>query len=244
MRSLSDATIRALDDFWSSQTSCDSADFDAADVAVVARSASDGSEYAQVFRRKQRLQITCSASLFDVLRDATEGQSRDVVFDPGFLRRNLGARVERIVGPAFLGYKDTVSSSPDDPGVRLLPVGDATALHELQREVSLQDWEYSGLAPAQPMAVCFDAGRVVSAAGYEVWAQRIAHIGVVTRIGARANGYGRRCVQAITAYAVAQGLIAQYRTLYDNAGAMAIARELGFSEYGATIYVVARRQPN
>jgi GNAT superfamily N-acetyltransferase len=244
MRTLADATIRAIDAFWSSQTSCDSADFDADDIVVVARPSSDGSDYAQVLRRKQRLQITCSASLFDLLRDATEGQSGDVVFDPGFLRQSLGSHVERIVGPAFLGYLDTVSSSPVDPGVRLLPLGDAGALEDLRRGVSLQDWEYSGLAPAQPTVVCFDAGRAVSAAGYEVWAHRIAHIGVVTRLEARANGYGRKCVHAIAEYAIAQGLIAQYRTLYDNAGAMALARQLGFSEYGATIYVEAHRQPN
>ena len=238
MPTLADATIEALDAFWSSQTSCVPGDFDSDDISIVESPAKDGSDFALVFRRKRRLQITCSSSLLDLLRDATRDQPHDVVVDSDFLRRALAGRVDRIIGPAFLGYLDTLPMGPYDSDVRILATGDAAALDDLRREVSPQDWEHCGLAPGQPMAGCFVSSGLVSAAGYEVWGERIAHIGVVTRPEARSTGYGRRCVQAITNHALAHGLIAQYRTLFSNAGAMAIARHLGFSEYAATIYVV------
>jgi hypothetical protein len=202
MPTLADATIEVLDAFWSGRTSCVPTDFDSDDIAIVARPATDGSDYALVFRRKQRLQITCSASLLNGLRAATRGQPRDVVFDPVFLRRALPNRVDRIIGPAYLGYLDALPIGPDDPGVRTLAIGDTDALDDLRRVVSAQDWEHSGLAPGQPMAGCFVSGSLVCAAGYEVWGERIAHIGVVTRIQARSSGYGRRCVRAITTHAI------------------------------------------
>ena len=89
----------------------------------------------------------------------------------------------------------------------------------------------------QPIAGLFAGTALISAAGYNVWGGRIAHIGVLTRPLARWSGHGRECVSAISDHAVGCGLIAQYRTLYDNNGAMAIAGSLGFEEYAATIYL-------
>jgi GNAT superfamily N-acetyltransferase len=239
MSTLSDTTIAELDAFWAAQTSCLPGHFDTDGIAIVERPATDGSEYVQLFRRKQRLQITCSASLADLMREAARHASQEMIFDAAFLRRALAGRIDRIIGPAFLGYLDLIDAGPDDPSVRLLDVGDAGVLDGLRGSVTARDWEYSGLETGQPVAAYVASGAVVSAAGYDVWGGRIAHIGVVTRPGERGRGCGRRCVRAIAGHAIARGLIAQYRTLYENAGAMAIAHALGFDEYAATIYAAS-----
>ncbi len=238
MSKLSDSATSEIDSFWAAETRCSPDDFETNTVGIVELPAPDCSEYALLFRRKQRLQITCSGSLVDLMQEATRGFTPETIFSAGFVRQVLDSRIDRVVGPAYLGYLDSIDAG-FDRNVRLLDYGDRAALDDLRRCVSARDWEYSGLEAGQPIAGYFVDDKLVSAAGYEVWGARIAHVGVLTRVEARGAGYGRACIGAIASYAIGQGLIAQYRTLYENAGAMAIARALGFVDYGATIYVAA-----
>jgi hypothetical protein len=239
MGRLSDKAKGAVDIFWAAVTGCRPEDFDSEAVAVIERSSDDGSEYAQFFRRKRRLQITCSSSIVDIVRGATYGQAQDAIFDPTFVALALNGRIDRVLGPTYLGYLDALDSDRDDPNVRLLSRDDRDALSDLFGSVTAQDWEYSGLEPDQPIAGYFIDRELVSAAGYEVWGGRIAHICVLTRGDARGAGYGRACVRGIAVHAIEQGLIAQYQSLYENARSLAIARALRFEDYAARICVRA-----
>jgi ribosomal protein S18 acetylase RimI-like enzyme len=249
MGKLSDKAKRAVDIFWAADTGCNPEDFDTDAVVVIERPAHDGAEYAQFFRRKQRLQIDCSASIVDIVRNATYDQTQDAIFDVAFVERALAGHIDRVLGPVYLGYMDSLDSGRDDPNVRLLSRDDRDArllsrddrdaLSDLLGRVTAQDWEYSGLEPDQPIAGYFIDRELVSAAGYKVWGGRIAHICALTRGDARGAGYGRACVRAIVAHAIEQGLIAQYQTLYENAPSLAIARSLRFEDYAARIYVRA-----
>src|SRR5262249_47746718 len=145
-------------------------------VEVVERPSDNGSEYAHFFRRKGRLQIDCSASIVDIVRNATYGQSQDTIFDVSFIEQALRGRIDRILGPTYLGYLDALDSGSWDPNVRLLSQHDMGALNDLRDSVTAQDREYSGLTPDQLVAGYFIDGMLVSAAGYEVWGGRIAHI--------------------------------------------------------------------
>ena len=241
MGSLSDKAKGAVDIFWAADTGCNPEDFDTDAVVVVELSAPNGSEYAQFFRRKRRLQITCSASIVDIIRNATYGQTQDAIFDVAFVGRALTGRIDRVLGPTYLGYLDALDSDRQDPNVRLLSRNDIGALNDLRESVTAQDLEYSGLDPDQLIVIAgyFIDGMLVSAAGYKVWGGQIAHIGVLTREDARGAGYGRACVRGIAAHAIEQGLIAQYQALYENTRSLAIARSLGFEDYAARIYVRA-----
>jgi len=237
MGMLSDKAKGAVNNFWAADTGCRPEDFDTDAVEVIERPAHDGSEYAQFFRRKRRLQITCSASIVDIARNATYGQAQDAIFDVAFVKRALTGHIDRVLGPTYLGYLDALDSDRGDSNVRLLSRIDMGALNDLRDRVTAQDWEYSGLDPDQPIAGYFIDRMLVSAAGYKVWGGRIAHICALTRGDARGAGYGRACVRGIAAHAIGQGLIAQYQTLYENAHSLAIARSLGFEDYAARIYV-------
>jgi GNAT superfamily N-acetyltransferase len=239
MSNLSNRAKEAVDIFWATETGCRPEDFDTEAVAVIERPSDDGREYAQFFRRKRRLQITCSASIVDIVRGATCGQAQDAIFDVAFVERALTGHIDRILGPTYLGYLDALDSDREDPNVRLLSRDDLDALSRLFDSVTAQDREYSGLAPDQPIAGYFVARILVSAAWYRLWGGRIARIGVLTRGDARGAGYGRACVRGIATHAIEQGLIAQYQTLYENAPSLAIARSLGFEDYAARIYVRA-----
>ena len=119
---------------------------------------------------------------------------------------------------------------------------DHPALLRLADAAGAEAWEHSGIHPgAQPVAAWFEGGgEVVAACGYETWGGAIAHLGVVTRPGARGQGCGRAVVSAAGRHALEGGLVLQYRTLAANAPSMAVARALGFREYARTLAVRLR----
>jgi hypothetical protein len=237
MSPLSDSAVASLDAFWADETGCDPGDFHATAMLIAERRAADGSQYVRLFRRRQHLQVTCSPALATAVRDVVRDREPHHVFTASFWQQALAGRVERVVGPAYLGYRDTLEEEPSDPDARLLLPEDSAAVDEFRRGVAAQDWEHSGLEVGQPMSGCFVSGALVAAAGYEVWGERLAHIGVVTRADVRGAGYGRACVRAIGRQAIAEGLIAQYQTLHANRAAMAVARRLRFEDYADTLYI-------
>jgi len=237
MKRLSDSAISRLDAFWATEMCCQPGDFLIPGIAVVERLAPDGSEYAHLFRRGPRLQITCSPSMADLVRSAILELPVEGAFDVALLGQSLGRRADRIIGPTFLGYLDPLEAEPVDSNVRLLDAADLQSLVEFEQRVPAQDWEYSGLRAGQPIAGYFVDGEMRSAAGYKVWGGCIAHIGIITRPDSRRSGYARVCVNKIAHYAVAGGLIAQYQTLYANEAAMTVGRARGVEHYADRIYV-------
>jgi len=171
------------------------------------------------------------------VRSAVQGREPEEVFDPAFWRAALGARVERILGPIYLGYKDIADECPFDPHVRLLRVDEGALLDHLRHCVASLEWEHSGLEDGQPIAGYFLDGELVAAAGYKVWGWTLAHIGVTTHIGYRSQGFGRECVQRIAEEAIKRGLVAQYQTLFENEPSIAVAQALEFEEYGQRLFV-------
>src|SRR5262249_51039177 len=125
----------------------------------------------------------------------------------------------------------------------VLQAGELSALDALRAEVSARDWEHGGIHSLQPVAGCSVDGKLVAAAGYEVWGEWIAHVGVVTAPQDRGKGYGRRAVAQITNYAIDHGFVAQYQTLKSNSASMAVAGALGFSAYAEYTYAKVG-QPN
>jgi len=233
---LSEQGVRKIDAFWANDLGCLPEDFHEEGVGVTERQASCD-PYAHVFHRLERLQIDCSLSLYEDVRSAVQGRAPEEVFKPAFWWSALGVHVERIVGPTYLGYKDVVDESPVDPHVRLLGVDEGVLLDHLRHGVASQEWEHSGLEEGRPIAGYFLDGMLVAAAGYEVWGGTLAHIGVTTHVRLRRRGFGRACVWSIMDEAIKSGLVAQYQTLFENEPSIAVARALGFEEYGQRMFV-------
>jgi len=233
---LSKEVVRRIDAFWANDLGCLPEDFYQTGVGITVREASDDL-YAHVFRRLERLQVDCSPSLYGDLRSAIKGRGPEEVFEPAFWLAALGARVERILGPTYLGYKDVAEERPIDPRVRILGVDEGTLLDHLRQGVSSQEWEHGGLEDCQSIAGYFLEGSLVAASGYEVWGGTLAHICVTTHAGFRSHGYGQACVRAVTEEAVKIGLVAQYQTLFENKPSIAVARALEFEEYGQRMFV-------
>jgi GNAT superfamily N-acetyltransferase len=239
MRGLLSSTLARLDAFWAAEMDCHPGDFQIPGIALVEHRVIDDLDYVQLLQRGRRLQISCTPSMIGDLRDTIRGLPIESIFNPKFLGSIFGRGVMRIIGPAYLGYLDALDAAPINPNVRLLDEDDRQFLVELKQRIPVQDWEYSGLKPEQPIAGYFVDGELRSAAGYKLWGDYIAHIGVVTRPDCRSCGYARACVRKIAQQAIAVGLIALYQTLYTNKAAIIVGQALGFEHYADKIYVRA-----
>jgi RimJ/RimL family protein N-acetyltransferase len=151
--------------------------------------------------------------------------------------------VERIVGPAFIGYG---TSKTLDLWIanqaRVLTREDDPAVSRLRASCAPEEWEHGGSDPhAVPTFGCVsEGGEVLAMAGYQVWGGTIAHISVVTAPHARGRDFGRRAVACAAQHALSAGLLPQYRTLLANEPSMAVARRLGFVPYGYSVSIRLR----
>jgi hypothetical protein len=158
-----------------------------------------------------------------------DGLDAEQVTDPGLLGERV--RILESMGPASLAYADASTASllltagvgrgaPGDPAV-------ADLLHACG-EADVRESGLDGVT--SPMFVVRDAGRVVSAAGYRVWAGAFAHLSVLTVPDRRGEGIARRAASAAAAHALGSDLLLQWRA--GPEGSRAVGRSLGFLELG------------
>lgn len=185
--------------------------------------------------------ISLPPSLMGTLGEQAATWSRAVVADETALVAQLAPlEVRKIVGPAFIGYGtapqlELASAS----AARELTADDATAIAALRARCSEEEWEHGGSDIRH--VPCFgthdETGELCALAGYEVWDAKLAHISIVTAPERRHRGYATAAVASAAAHALAHDLYPQYRTLAANQASMAIARRLGFLQYGFSVYV-------
>jgi RimJ/RimL family protein N-acetyltransferase len=199
----------------------------------------EGYQGAFLFRARTVCIVSVPPAWVEPAQAALSGHTTEEVFAPQFLEGAFGDAVDCLLGPAWLGYADATDFAPaPTEAVRLLEPSDERAFRRLAEQCDATEWEHSGLeGDRPPVCGCFREGELVAAAGYTIWGEKLAHVGVVTHSSHRGHGYGKAVVSGITAHALRQGLIAQYRTLQSNAPSIAIGRALGFQEYGVTLAV-------
>jgi GNAT superfamily N-acetyltransferase len=147
------------------------------------------------------------------------------------------------IGPAYQGFVDATDFRPvDGRGTRLLADQDSAALERLRAACDATEWKTTGVSLDRHELTfgCFDGGELISAGMLEKRGEDVVFVRIITRPDHRERGYGRAVVSAMTAHALAHRLIPRYQTLFTNAASVAIARSLGYVEYGATLAVRLR----
>jgi GNAT superfamily N-acetyltransferase len=192
--------------------------------------------------------ISLPPKVMEVLGAIASTWSAVDVADPATLLEHLSAlpdhKVEKIVGPAFIGYGSSETLDLRDAArARSLAGPDQSAVSDLRAACPREEWEHGGSEPdgAVPLFGAHDASGSLSAlAGYKTWNGTIAHISIVTHPQLRGRGFGSAAVALAAQHALATGLVPQYRTLRANAPSMRVAARLGFIEYGFSVYVRLR----
>ena len=140
-----------------------------------------------------------------------------------------------VLGPAYLGYTTEVRG--DDGEARSLNEEDAAAVESLREACGEEEWDHGGSSLEVPCSGVFCDGQLAALAGYETWGGTIAHIYIVTHPGYRGRGFGRGSVAHLARRALADGLLAQYRTLDSNEPSIHVAEALGFQRYATSMAV-------
>ena len=82
-------------------------------------------------------------------------------------------------------------------------------------------------------------GEPLAGAGYDVWAERLAHMGVLTSPNARGRGYGVLAAAVGSNAALEAGLVPQWRARWDNEPSKRVAQVLGYDLIGTqtTVFI-------
>lgn len=188
--------------------------------------------------------ISLPPALWQPLREQAEHWSSLLVADAQRLTAALEPfTVERIVGPSYIGYgtNATLHLFPAMDARDLTP-GDAAAVESLRDACPPEEWRHCASDPAAgPAFGAFDeSGALAALAGYQALGRTIAHLSAITAPEKRNRGLATAAVARASRHALGAGLLPQYRTPESNAPAMEIARQLGFQEYGFSVYVTLR----
>jgi RimJ/RimL family protein N-acetyltransferase len=142
-------------------------------------------------------------------------------------------------GPAYLAYWPPSSPRPTPHG-RTESLGDngLTSLASL-RDIAPEEWEEAGIGPASRLFGLRVEEQIVAVAGYERWSGHIAQLQVFCHPGYRRRGLAAEPLKAAIGEALADHLLPQYRARDGNAASVALAKRVGFAEYGwmATVRV-------
>ncbi len=133
------ATVDAVDAYWTHRLGCTAEDFRRPVVTVVAHAPTfEGYRCVYVLRRIDTGGVIVSSPLERVatLREACEGARAERVFAAPFLARLLAPDVATIIGPASIAYADrsTFVAAPARAGMRRMRANDAGA-HTVTRGV-------------------------------------------------------------------------------------------------------------
>jgi GNAT superfamily N-acetyltransferase len=181
--------------------------------------------------------VSAPAELAPAVREVVAGSLEDLT-GPGAVVELLRTvvPVAGVRGPAVLAYADAGCCTPYEGAgvaeVATLRAGDAGVVG-LAAACGSDDADESSITEmTSPVSVIRADGRVVAAAGYEVWGGELAQVGVLTDPGYRGRGLGTAVAGAAVARAVAAGLVAQWRARPAIVGSRRIARTLGFVDLG------------
>ena len=161
------------------------------------------------------------------------------LFDERLLCEYLNGKFERYIGPSWIGYFDGKNKHKYAGMAVILKKTDkrrALVLDDLRKRCTDTEWAHSGICEeSEYIAALFAHDEAVSAASYELWGDKIAHIGIITHPSFRNKGYAKDVLWLLTKFIEQRSLIPQYRTLCVNTSAIGVARHCGYAEYATHI---------
>ena len=80
-------------------------------------------------------------------------------------------------------------------------------------------------------------GQRAALAGYEIWGDALAHVGLAVVPHHRKHGLGRLAAAAAAHHATCAGLVPQWRCRHDNLASARVRDRIGFISFGGQIAI-------
>lgn len=176
------------------------------------------------------LRATVTAAMAD--HDASS------VLEPKTWHDLLGAAVKVAFGPVVHHYRDSADGLAEIAKGRRINPRDAQSLAELRAAVSSDEWLAAGFtAQAAVLFGVFEGDRLVAAANLTEGPDAATDVGIIIHPDARGKGYAMQVAALAARQALLMYGVARFRALATSHATLAIARKLGFVEYGRNVAV-------
>lgn len=234
-------THEAVDCYWANSLGCRREVLCEAGVSLVA---SDTTTVDVVRRGDSAVVAVDAERMSDIEATLSDSVVDDVMTRERLVGRltSTGFVVADVLGPAFLGYADASTllraEAETGPPVRTLTSDDEAAYERFRAACPKDEWDAGGslFHPGRTVGQ-FVGDELVALASYDIWAETIAHIAVITHPDHRNEGHAQAVVLAIAHDALAASLIPQYRTLDAWPWSVRVAEKLGFERWGTSLLV-------
>lgn len=181
-----------------------------------------------------RLGGTTVVAAPDPALSALQRLAREQLLDVGSLLVALNSLGPSVLGVASLSFVDRRTISPVVDGVVRVATGQTW--RRSSRGVRTRERAESGLAQ---MSMCWVASglarELAAVAGYEVWGDGLAHIGLAVVPGCRGQGLGALAGTVAAVHATGSGLVPQWRCRLDNLPSAGVAERIGFVRFGEQV---------
>jgi hypothetical protein len=147
------ASLDAVVAFWAARLGCGTIQL-ARPATSVVRNGPDLADYrgATIFLRPPACVVAVPEDWYQRVAARVGHRSPGEVLDAALLRQVFGAAVERVIGPAWLGYADASDHRPAPTmGTRQLNDLDLPELRRLAAACGPTDWEHSGIDGDRPV---------------------------------------------------------------------------------------------
>lgn len=235
MRFPSQALLR---NYWCAELGCSAKAFDDHPaINVCAHGTLRGYAGIYLLKHADGYVISCPRSQVADWQGRLGYEELQKLFSTGLVDLISGGRLERIVGPSWIGWVNpTTFKACHGSETRLLSEDDEDLFWRFMEENPEEDRMVSSLRPGRTAAVgVFLQNELVAVAGYSLLAGQIAHVGVMVRPAWRGHGYSRLAVSGITEVALRAELGIQYQTLRSNEASIRSARSLGYELFAETL---------
>lgn len=229
---------RHVEQYWSADLACAPADFHQSGIAIcVDRSAYQGAVF---LRTGPACVVSLPEGWLEHARDTLTGRDPEEVFRPRALAAIFVGAVDRIIGPAYLGYLAAGVSPKTDPEVRRVE-GMNSQLRRLQQVCDPTEWAHAGADTRGSTLFGLLQGDELVCLGSSIpWGEPLEHLGILTHPLHRGRGLARRVVSTMAASALERQRVPQYRTLCANTPSWRVGQAVGFEEWAQTLAVRLR----
>lgn len=163
--------------------------------------------------------------------------SADDFLNMPLLLKILSARKVNPIGIASISYADsaTLTQSTD---LGIAREGNNSEVESILSSCTESEQEESGVATMSSIFIAESMTREPGAvASYEIWNDKIAQLGVLTKPEYRSQGLASAAAQAASKSALSLGLIPQWRCRIGNVNSERLSQRLGFHKVGLQLAI-------